>query len=53
MASQLRTNEIDPFDAIAEEYDSRFTNSLIGKAQRESVWLETDRLFLPGQRILE
>jgi len=42
-----------PFDAVAEEYDARFTNSLIGRAQRESVWLEMDRLFRPGQRVLE
>ena len=42
-----------PFDAVADEYDARFTNSLIGRAQRESVWREMDRLFRPGQRVLE
>jgi SAM-dependent methyltransferase len=42
-----------PFDAIAETYDDRFSNSPIGRAQRASVWSETDRTFLPGQRILE
>ena len=42
-----------PFDAVAEEYDDRFTNSLIGRAQRQSVWSEMDRLFRPGQRVLE
>src|ERR1700691_3470451 len=42
-----------PFDAVAEEYDARFTNSLIGRAQRQSVWSEMDRLFRPGQRVLE
>ena len=42
-----------PFDAVADEYDARFTNSLIGREQRESVWREMDRLFRPGQRILE
>jgi len=41
------------FDAVADEYDSRFTNSLIGRAQRESVWEEMDRRFHPGRRILE
>lgn len=42
-----------PFDAIAGEYDARFTNSAIGRAQRELVWRETDRQFHTGQRILE
>ena len=41
------------FDTLAETYDSLFTDSLIGKAQRESVWQEMDRIFKPGQRILE
>jgi ubiquinone/menaquinone biosynthesis C-methylase UbiE len=53
IAGQTPPAKIEPFDAIAEEYDSRFTNSLIGRAQRESVWLEMDRLFRPGQRILD
>ncbi len=26
------------FDTIAEEYDTSFTNSIIGNAQREIVW---------------
>jgi len=52
-AGQLPTPRTAPFDAIADEYDTRFTNSMIGRAQRESVWRETDRLFCPGQRILE
>ncbi|MDE3181169.1 MAG: methyltransferase domain-containing protein, partial [Acidobacteriota bacterium] len=42
-----------PFDYIAETYDETFTNSLIGRAQRDAVWRELDRCFLPGQRILE
>ena len=42
-----------PFDHIAETYDAIFTDSLIGRAQRDSVWLELDRCFRPGQRILE
>ncbi len=41
------------FDAIADEYDAVFTHSLIGRAQRESVWREIDRLFRPGERVLE
>jgi len=42
-----------PFDAVAETYDEVFTESLIGRAQRDSVWLELDRCFCYGQRILE
>jgi ubiquinone/menaquinone biosynthesis C-methylase UbiE len=42
-----------PFDHVAETYDAVFTNSLIGRAQRDSVWKELDRCFHPGQRILE
>ena len=53
IAGQPATRRGGPFDAVADEYDGRFTTSLIGRAQRESVWLEMDRLFRPGQRILE
>jgi len=42
-----------PFDHVADSYDAVFTNSLIGRAQRDSVWEELDRCFSPGQRILE
>jgi SAM-dependent methyltransferase len=41
------------FDAVAETYDRDFVESLIGRAQREVVWTALDRLFRPGQRILE
>jgi ubiquinone/menaquinone biosynthesis C-methylase UbiE len=42
-----------PFDAVAECYDDTFTTSRIGSAQRKQVWQELDRVFGPGQRILE
>ncbi len=41
------------FDALAERYDDVFTNTLVGRAQRASVWSEIDRRFKPGQTILE
>jgi ubiquinone/menaquinone biosynthesis C-methylase UbiE len=41
------------FDRIAGTYDEVFTDSAIGRAQRRIVWNEVDRVFLPGQRILE
>jgi len=53
IATPSQTPSTAPFDAVAVEYDSRFTNSLIGGAQRESVWQEIDRLFRPGQRVLD
>ena len=42
-----------PFDTVAERYDQSFTDSLIGRAQRRQIWQELDRVFAPGQRILE
>jgi len=42
-----------PFDAVAEHYDETFISSVIGRAQREAVTRELDRVFRPGQRILE
>ena len=43
----------ETFDAVAESYDDTFTDSAIGRAQRQSVWRIIDRTFRPGQRILE
>jgi ubiquinone/menaquinone biosynthesis C-methylase UbiE len=42
-----------PFDAVAEEYDCKFTESQIGRAQRASVWKELAKTFRPGDRVLE
>jgi SAM-dependent methyltransferase len=41
------------FDALAETYDETFTNSRIGRTQRDAVWRELDRVFRPGQEVLE
>jgi ubiquinone/menaquinone biosynthesis C-methylase UbiE len=54
MSVALASSPFDaPFDHVADTYDTVFTNSLIGRAQRDSVWRELDRCFHPGQRILE
>lgn len=53
IAAPSPTPKAVPFDAVADEYDARFTDSFIGRAQRESVWREMDRWFHPGQRVLE
>jgi SAM-dependent methyltransferase len=42
-----------PFDALAESYDETFTASRIGRAQRDAIWKELDRVFEVGQRVLE
>jgi ubiquinone/menaquinone biosynthesis C-methylase UbiE len=41
------------FDRIAEEYDRVFTNSAIGRVQRDAVWEIAERTFSPGSHILE
>ncbi|HLZ40985.1 MAG TPA: class I SAM-dependent methyltransferase [Candidatus Sulfotelmatobacter sp.] len=42
-----------PFDAIASRYDQAFTSSRIGQAQRAAVWRVLEKVFRPGDRILE
>jgi SAM-dependent methyltransferase len=42
-----------PFDALAATYDELFTHSLIGRAQRDLVWTHIDRLWKPGDSVLE
>src|SRR5215472_4625214 len=42
-----------PFDGVAETYDEVFTQSPIGQAQRAADWVELERAFHPGDRILE
>jgi ubiquinone/menaquinone biosynthesis C-methylase UbiE len=41
------------FDRIAEDYDQIFTNSLIGRAQRNAVWKILTETFAPSDNILE
>lgn len=41
------------FDSLAGSYDRLFTGSFVGRSQRNVVWREMDRLFQPGQRVLE
>lgn len=42
-----------PFDAIAGRYDDIFTESNIGRAQRQSVWSDFERRFRAENRVLE
>ena len=41
------------FDQIATEYDQIFTDSLIGRAQRDAVWKVLTSTFKPDDNILE
>ena len=42
-----------PFDALAEDYDRAFTDSILGRRMRQAVWRRLDARFAPGSRILE
>jgi SAM-dependent methyltransferase len=41
------------WDSVAGSYDENFTRTLIGLTRRLAVWRELDRVFQPGQRVLE
>jgi ubiquinone/menaquinone biosynthesis C-methylase UbiE len=41
------------FDQMASEYDEVFTRSLVGRAQRDAVWVVLTHTFKRGDHILE
>jgi ubiquinone/menaquinone biosynthesis C-methylase UbiE len=41
------------FDQMATEYDEIFTNSMIGRAQRDAVWSVLTGVFESGDHVLE
>jgi ubiquinone/menaquinone biosynthesis C-methylase UbiE len=41
------------FDRIAQDYDQIFTDSLIGRAQRDAVWKVLTGTFRASERVLE
>ncbi len=41
------------FDGLAGRYDQSWTNSPIGRLQRDAVWKELDRIVKPGDRVLD
>ena len=41
------------FDQMASEYDDVFTNSMIGRAQRDAVWALLTQVFENGDHVLE
>ena len=48
-----RVRPTSTFDRMAARYDALWTNTPIGRAQRDLVWRDMDPLFQPGQRILD
>lgn len=54
MSASLAENTlVSPWDAIADSYDSVFTDSLIGRAQRSAVQRQALETFRTGDHILE
>jgi|SRR5579862_461829 len=45
--------DVTAFDELAGTYDQVFTQTVIGRAQREAVWRELDKCFRVGQRVLD
>ena len=41
------------FDQLAQTYDTVWTDSPRGRAQRDQIWREIDPLFRPGDRVLD
>jgi len=41
------------FDRMADTYDETFTQSSIGRAQREVVWNSLTKVFRPGHRVID
>jgi SAM-dependent methyltransferase len=44
---------VSPFEPIAARYAALWSDTPRGRAQREQVWREIDRLFSPGDRVLD
>ena len=52
-SSPMRSAPLHCFDMLADDYDTTFTESVLGRALRELVWARMDQLFQPAQRVLE
>jgi ubiquinone/menaquinone biosynthesis C-methylase UbiE len=42
-----------PFDRFAQSYDETWTNSRVGRLQRDAVWRNLRSTFRPGEHILD
>ena len=45
--------DVTAFDELAGTYDRVFTQTAVGRAQREAVWRDLDVCFRVGQRVLD
>jgi ubiquinone/menaquinone biosynthesis C-methylase UbiE len=52
-APEMLSQPAQAFDTLANSYDVMFTDSKIGRAQRDVVWELLGRVIEPGMRILE
>jgi SAM-dependent methyltransferase len=43
----------DAYDELAATYDEDFTESVIGRLQRDALWRRFGRFFEPGQQLLD
>lgn len=43
----------DAYDELAETYDADFTESIIGRLQRDALWRRFGELFKQGQQLLD
>ena len=41
------------FDELASTYDATFTDTIVGKALRETVWARLEQTFRSSRRVLE
>jgi SAM-dependent methyltransferase len=53
VASEVHSPTVLAFDSLAANYDDLFTQSMIGRAQRDAVWDVLIDTFEPGSHILE
>jgi len=51
--SPAQTAAAEFFGALAPEYDARWTDSLVGRLQREQVWRVVGPLFHAGERVID
>jgi len=50
----METGSIQGYwDETSASYDEIFTNTVIGRAERDAVWREVDEVFEGGQRVME
>jgi ubiquinone/menaquinone biosynthesis C-methylase UbiE len=52
-STRVQESAQEYWDKTAEVYDQVFAETLVGQAQRDSVWRELTRTFHRGQRLLE